>query len=186
MWRVPRPVVRTGVCGYRVFVVCACRFYCAVPVLIGFVYPVVKLGYWAIIATEGFDFGRFFKQAGSSLMLASMAALIVSLLAFYLAFAVRTHAQSKLCKLVQLSTLGYAIPSVVTGVGVMVLLAGFDRILPDSLGALTLSGSLVAISFAYVVRFMTVAYQPLSAGMQWCAALCTRRRECWGRGSGKA
>ena len=158
-----RPHRRVRVSGFRGIRI---ALYCAVPVLIGFVYPVVKLGYWAVIATEGFDFVRFFKQAGSSLILASMTAVVLSLLAFYLAFAIRIHARSKLCKLVRVSTLGYAIPSVVTGVGVMVLLAAFDRMLPESFSAFALSGSLFAISFAYVVRFMTVAYQPLSAGMQ--------------------
>lgn len=141
-------------------------FGCAVPVMIGFVFPVVRLGYWAVIATQGFDLMRFFKQAASSLVLASLTAILLSLLAFFLAFSVRIQRDSKVCKLVQASTLGYAIPSIVTGVGVMVLFGGMDRLLSVASVSFALSGSLMAISFAYMVRFMTVAYQPLNAGMQ--------------------
>ena len=149
-------------------------FFCALPVLIGFVFPVLRLVYWAIAATEGFDFVGFLGQAARSLGLASATALLLSVVAFFLAFSVRVKGDSKVCKLVQASTLGYAIPSVVTAVGVMVLLASIDHLLSDVSLSLVLSGSLFAISFAYMVRFMTVAYQPLDASMQ---GVCTTLHE---------
>lgn len=149
-------------------------FFCALPVLIGFVFPVLRLVYWAIAATEGFDFVGFLGQAARSLGLASVTALLLSVVAFFLAFSVRVKGDSKVCKLVQASTLGYAIPSVVTAVGVMVLLASIDHLLSDVSLSLVLSGSLFAISFAYMVRFMTVAYQPLNASMQ---GVCTTLHE---------
>jgi len=149
-------------------------FFCALPVLIGFVFPVLRLVYWAIAATEGFDFVGFLDQAARSLGLASATALLLSVVAFFLAFSVRVKGDSKVCKLVQASTLGYAIPSVVTAVGVMVLLGSIDHLLSDVSLSLVLSGSLFAISFAYMVRFMTVAYQPLDASMQ---GVCTTLHE---------
>ena len=149
-------------------------FFCALPVLIGFVFPVLRLVYWAIVATEGFDFVGFLGQAARSLGLASATALLLSVVAFFLAFSVRVKGDSKVCKLVQASTLGYAIPSVVTAVGVMVLLGSIDHLLSDVSLSLVLSGSLFAISFAYMVRFMTVAYQPLNASMQ---GVCTTLHE---------
>ena len=149
-------------------------FFCALPVLIGFVFPVLRLVYWAIAATEGFDFVGFLVQAARSLGLASVTALLLSVVAFFLAFSVRVKGDSKVCKLVQASTLGYAIPSVVTAVGVMVLLGSIDHLLSDVSLSLVLSGSLFAISFAYMVRFMTVAYQPLDASMQ---GVCTTLHE---------
>ena len=149
-------------------------FFCALPVLIGFVFPVLRLVYWAIAATEGFDFFGFLGQAARSLGLASATALLLSFVAFFLAFSVRVKGDSRVCKLVQASTLGYAIPSVVTAVGVMVLLGSIDHLLSDVSLSLVLSGSLFAISFAYMVRFMTVAYQPLNASMQ---GVCTTLHE---------
>lgn len=156
---------------------------CAMPVLIGFVFPVARLSYWAVIATEAFDFLSFLKQAASSLGLAIVTALLLSLLAFFLAFSVRVQECSRIRKFVQASTLGYAIPSIVTGVGVMVLFASIDRLLPEAFVSLTLSGSLIAISFAYMVRFMTVAYQPLNAGMQAVCATLHEASRMLGQGN---
>lgn len=157
-----QPHRRISLQGGAVYGVIAC---CALPVLIGFVFPVARLGYWAVIATDSFDFVRFAKQASTSLGLAFVTALVLSLMAFFLAFSARNLRGHGVRRLVRASTLGYAIPSVVTGVGVMVLFGGVDRLLSGSILETTLSGSLLAISFAYMVRFMTVAYQPLSAGM---------------------
>ena len=44
-----------------------------------------------------------------------------------------------------------------TGVGVMVLFGWWDLHVPGPV----LSGGLLAIGFAYMVRFLSVAYQPL-------------------------
>lgn len=147
---------------------------CALPVLIGFIFPVLRLIYWAIVATDTFDFVGFLSQAGSSLGLALMTALSLSIVAFFLAFSVRVRGDSSVGKLVQSATLGYAIPSVVTAVGVMVLLGSIDQLFADSSLSLVLSGSLFAIGFAYMVRFMTVAYQPLNGSMQ---AVCSTLHE---------
>jgi iron(III) transport system permease protein len=164
-----------GACGV---VLC-----CALPVVVGFVFPVLRLGYWAVVATEDFNFAVFFKQALTSLTLASITALLLSLVAFFLAFSVRVHSHSFVCKLVRASTLGYAIPSVVTAVGVMVLLGGMDQLLSDLSISLVLSGSLFAISFAYMVRFMTVAYQPLNASMQGVCSTLHEASRTLGQGN---
>lgn len=139
---------------------------CAVPLIVGFLFPVGRLIYWAWLATDGFEFGRFFGQVLNSLWLAGLTSVVLSFMAFFLAFVLHTHKGSRLGKLVHASTLGYAIPSVVTGVGVMVFFSGVDRFLGSSFEKLTLSGTLTAIFFAYVVRFMTVAYQPIKGGLQ--------------------
>ena len=59
------------------------------------------------------------------------------------------------------ATIGYAVPGAVIAVGVMVCLAAIDKISAPVL----FSGSLFAIVFAYTIRFLTVAYEPVSAGM---------------------
>lgn len=138
---------------------------CALPVLIGFAYPVSRLVSWAMIAGEDFDYSRFFEQIMSSLLLAASSALVITFLAFFLAFCASIQTGRLLPKWIQASTLGYAIPSVVTGVGVMVLFGRIDRFSHLSGFSLVLSGTLIAIGFAYAVRFMTVAYKPLGAAM---------------------
>ena len=140
---------------------------CLIPFSIGFLFPVGRLVHWSILSRHDFDYRAFFQQIGSSLFLAVGTAIILSLLAFFLAFnAYTTH--SKLARRVtRAATLGYAIPSVVTGVGVMVVLGKFDILSTQLTGIqLILSGSIFAISFAYTIRFLTVAYRPAQAGIE--------------------
>ena len=83
---------------------------CLLPVLVGFVYPLVRLLHWAWIARDEFEYGRFFEQSVSSILLAVVAALALSALAFFFAFVERIGLSRRLLRWVQASTLGYAIP----------------------------------------------------------------------------
>jgi iron(III) transport system permease protein len=59
--------------------------------------------------------------------------------------------------------LGYAIPGVVIAVGVMVPLTRVDHWIGT--GKLLLSGTIVALLYAYLVRFLAVALQSVEAGL---------------------
>ena len=80
-------------------------------------------------------------------------------LALFLAYVsfIRAHFLIQLC--IRLATLGYFIPGAVIAVGVMLLFACIDQ----QLVFWTLSASIVALAFAYSVRFVTIGYQPLRA-----------------------
>jgi iron(III) transport system permease protein len=74
--------------------------------------------------------------------------------------------------LVRLATLGYAVPGVVIGVGLLVALSWLDRGLAAVAGnllgtapGLILGGTLVAVLYGYLCRFLAVAWNPLDAGM---------------------
>jgi iron(III) transport system permease protein len=58
---------------------------------------------------------------------------------------------------------GYAIPGVVIAVGVMVPLTRLDRWIGG--GTLLFSGTIVALLYAYQVRFLAVALQSIEAGL---------------------
>jgi len=71
----------------------------------------------------------------------------------------------------RIAGLGYAIPGVVIAVGVMVPLTRMDQWLAAVLPAgsaptrLILSGTIVALLYAYLVRFLAVALQSVEAGL---------------------
>lgn len=138
---------------------------CAAPFLIGFVYPVGKLLTWAFFASSEFEYFRFFKQVATSLVLAIGVSTFVAFLAFFLAYSTRFH-QRNLKHFMSSATLGYALPSVVTGIGVMVLFGAIDNSPVATLLNFTLSGTTLAICFAYTVRFLTVAYMPALSGIE--------------------
>jgi iron(III) transport system permease protein len=71
----------------------------------------------------------------------------------------------------RIAGLGYAIPGVVIAVGVMVPLTRLDQWLAEVLPAgsaptrLVLSGTVLALLYAYLVRFLAVALQSVEAGL---------------------
>ena len=99
----------------------------------------------------------------------SVIAVALGLLARYAARVDRTRAAGLLN---QVMTLGYAIPGAVVSVGILVPLAAFDHWVNDQSEAwlgwstgLLLTGSLFALGYAYIVRFLAVACQAIDAGL---------------------
>ena len=144
---------------------------CALPLLLGFIAPVLIL---LRLHLRGGDpiFGEvFLSYASNSFILAGLAAVIVVCVALLLAYTTRLAPGGPVSGLVRVASLGYAIPGTVVAVGVLVPLGAFDntldRFMRDTFGistGLILSGTLVAILFAYLVRFLAVAYGALESG----------------------
>lgn len=135
---------------------------CALPLALGFVLPAALLVRLAL-QEEGIAIGtRFARLAWNSLTLAAVAAFIAVACALVVGYAVRMRAGIAERAASRVAGLGYAIPGVVIAVGVMVPLARVDHWLG---GALLLSGTIVALLYAYVVRFLAAALQSVEAGL---------------------
>ncbi|MFT5116232.1 MAG: iron(III) transport system permease protein, partial [Parasphingorhabdus sp.] len=108
-----------------------------------------------------------------SFSLAFMAALIAVVAALVLAYARRIHPTPAVKFSVSLSGLGYAVPGTIIAVGVIVPLAWLDHRLMDfaeqildmEIG-LIFSGTLVALLFAYTVRFLAVSLGSVQSGLE--------------------
>ena len=147
-------------------------FVCAVPVIFGFMIPFLQLLLWAILDSK-IDY-NFLHLAWNSLYLAAMAGCIAVLLALLLAYAKRVHQRSRAVKVsVSLAGLGYALPGTIIAIGVITPLAWFDNQLIDFIKSsfdmdiqLLLSSTIVALLFAYTVRFLAVSLGAIESGMQ--------------------
>lgn len=155
-----------GVAAFAAFLACA------VPVVLGFVLPVVIFISLAFEVSDGLLLTNLFSYATNSLILAGLAALVVSATAILLVYAVRIDRSPITRSALRLSATGYAIPGSVIAVGVLVPLGWFDGAVSSTIGALTgaapmliLSGTAVALLYAYLVRFLAVAVGPIESGM---------------------
>lgn len=145
---------------------------CALPVMLGFVLPAGQLAWWTLSQGLG-QFDRDF--AGllwNSFSLAGMTAVLAVALAVLLAFAARLHRALAVQAATRIAGMGYAIPGTVIAVGVIIPLALLDNQLDSLLRArfgvssgLLLSGTLVALVFAYLVRFLSVSLQSVESGL---------------------
>lgn len=145
---------------------------CCVPPLFGFVVPAWQLSSWALgNLQQAFD-TAFFELVLNSLMLATLAALVIVVLALLFAYAKRLKPTPLIKGQVQFVSMGYALPGTVIAVGALIPLSWFDRqlnLLFESLTGETIglifSGSLFALIFAYAVRFLSVALHNVETGL---------------------
>ncbi len=145
---------------------------CALPVLLGFVLPAGLLLQMAWEVGDPLLGTRFFHYARNSLVLATIAAVLAVLLALLLGYAARLT-QSRLSRIcTRIAGMGYAVPGSVIAVGVLVPLGFLDTHLNQfserwwdiSLG-LVFTGTLVALIYAYLVRFLAVSLNAVDASL---------------------
>lgn len=145
---------------------------CLLPLGFGFVIPASQLLWWAVFEAEPLGW-EFVSLAWNSFSLAFLAALVAVILAILLAYAQRARPIKPVRGVLSLSGFGYALPGTIIAIGVLIPLAWIDhRIIElfegwgwDSPG-LILSGSLIALLFAYTVRFLAVALGSVQAGLE--------------------
>jgi len=146
---------------------------CWLPIVLGFIIPAIELVIWSIERAEVWTQPSFWQLTFNTLWLGLMAAAITVLLALWLAYGRRRHPTRPLRAAVSLAGLGYAIPGIVIAVGLLSPLTWMDhRIIDFSRWAfdvnpgLLLSGTVVALLFAYSVRFLSVSLQTVSSGLE--------------------
>jgi iron(III) transport system permease protein len=164
-----RPLPRYKLRGLRAF---GAIFGCALPVTFGFLLPAAVLLYWAITNLDAWAGAKFLTLIRNSFFMAGFAAILAVCLASVLAYAMRLHPTRLTHWAVRVASLGYAIPGPVLAIGILLPFAGIDRMLnawaKASFGVtfgLILSGTLVAITFAYLVRFLTVSLNVVEASL---------------------
>jgi iron(III) transport system permease protein len=146
---------------------------CGLPVLLGFVLPVLQLLAWALqVAPRALD-PRFLTLALNSFGLAVAAAVLAVAAALLIVYSVRLSPTPLLRLSARASSLGYSIPGAVIAVGVLVPFIWLDRqaagLIQGAGGpsvGMILTGTVVALVFAYVVRFLAVALNPVDSGFE--------------------
>jgi iron(III) transport system permease protein len=162
-----RPAVPTSLIGWKAW---AASGIAALVVGVAFVLPVAQLLVWTVGGAEYDErYGQFMLNtlavAGSTALVAVAAAVVVAY--------GRRLSRNWLVRLAgSVANMGYALPGSVIAVGVLGPLAFFDQALDGWLRAvwgvssgLLLTGSMVGLVFAYVVRFLAVSCQTVEASL---------------------
>jgi iron(III) transport system permease protein len=145
---------------------------CAAPVIFGFALPAVLLGTLVWGEKASYLGARFVSLVGNSFALAGLTAAIAVVLAIVMAYAARLTRSRWVSAANRIASLGYAVPGAVIAVGVLVPLGRLDNALAEwieqSFGVKTgllLTGTVVALVYAYLVRLLAVALQTTEAGL---------------------
>jgi iron(III) transport system permease protein len=145
---------------------------CALPVVLGFLLPALLLVLLAWGDPGARLSPRLLVLVENSFALAGIAAVAGVVLATAMAYAARMAHAPLVAFANRAAALGYAIPGAVIAVGVLVPLGRLDNLLADALESafgvkpgLLLTGTIVALVYAYLVRFLAVALQTVEAGL---------------------
>ena len=145
---------------------------CALPLAAGFLVPLFLLIRLAMQGAEPGFGQRFAGLAFNSFTLACTTSLLAVAAALVVAYAARLRPGMVATLASRTAGLGYAMPGVVIAVGVMAPVTQIDRWLSAWLGSqfgiapqLWLGGTIVALVFAYLVRFMSIALQTVDSGL---------------------
>lgn len=169
MSRQHRPVTRLPLQGARAW---AATFACFIPFALGFLLPAGVIGWHAgNNASQWLDPGLI-SAFWNTLSVGGMAALLTVLGGIFMVYGVRLSGRALPRLMLPLTTIGYAAPGAVLGVGILIPLATVDHWLADAIEAglgvdigLVLTGSAFALVLAYSVRFFAIAQGAADAAM---------------------
>ncbi|MDX2215200.1 MAG: iron ABC transporter permease [Oculatellaceae cyanobacterium bins.114] len=140
------------------------QFICLLPLSLGFVVPTGVLLHLTLKNTSQLLDERFWSFARNSFTLAVLTAVLGVAIALVLAYGIRLHPAMSTVLAVRLASIGYAVPGSVIAVGVLVPMGrldnAIDTVLRNTIGistGLLLSGTIIALVFAYLVRFLAIA-----------------------------
>lgn len=161
--------VRYRLTGTQRWLACG---WCLTVLTVAFIIPMTQLLIWAWESRGDLD-SRYFSFLSHSLMLAGSAALLITTLGLMLSYALRHGKGRWLGVLGRVSTLGYALPGAVLAVGFYLPVAWLDRLwihVGEAIGVADprpiLSGTLIVMLLAYLVRFLAVGVHPVEAALQ--------------------
>ena len=137
---------------------------CLLPVLLGFVLPVLFMlrplaADWSVLPWD-----RFVQWAFNSVRLGGISAVLAVAIALLLAFSLRRAPDTLTRAVVQLVSLGYAVPGAVIVVGLLLPVGWLQQAAPQTSAGYWVTSTVIGVVWAYLVRFCAVALQSVQSG----------------------
>ncbi|GAB6188956.1 iron ABC transporter permease [Marinitoga arctica] len=162
-----KPINRRKLKGIPLFLVMT--FYIIV-FFVSFLLPLLQLIQWSIFSYKNTNI-NFFKLTFNSFFISFISSILIIIIALIISDTIRfSRKNSKI--LSKLATMGYSIPGAVIAVGVMVFFITLDKKLYPIYNMLNfktkliLSSSIIMLIYAYIVRFLNIAYSPIDSNFE--------------------
>ncbi len=147
-------------------------FACIFPIILGFLLPCGLLLQMTIANLEETLDNNFWDLASHSFILAVITAIIGVIFSVIMAYGQRLNPSLGMLLGVRIAAMGYAIPGSVIAVGIMIPIGRLDNAIDEFMTAnfgistgLILSGTIVALVFAYLVRFLAVSFGAVESSL---------------------
>jgi iron(III) transport system permease protein len=147
-------------------------FACLIPVGLGFLIPSGLLLEMTLENLNTVFDPRFFDFASHSLILASITGILAIIIALIMAYGVRLNPNLGMMISTKIAAMGYAIPGSVIAVGILIPVGRLDNLIDSFMRStfnistgLIFSGTIIALVYAYLVRFLAVAYGAVESSL---------------------
>lgn len=138
--------------------------FCILVTILGFFLPLAVIIYWCAGQIDVFFNAYTLKALSNSLILGLLVATISGLIGLIIAFTMRYNKKNILFRfLARIATSGYAMPGSVVAVSILLLLIKLQNEI--FAGQLFLIGTIFAIVWACVFRFLTISYNNVSSSL---------------------
>ena len=130
----------------------------SIPITFGFLIPFFWILFYSFrYALEVID-DEFFEVIINSFMASTISATMIVFIALFITYSTRIYNTGYMKYLTKIAGIGYAIPSVIVGVGVLSFFGATDNFLIENFGfsELVLSGTMIALIFGYTVKFLAI------------------------------
>ena len=127
--------------------------------------PIAELTIWAYHHNLNFFDDKFINTAINTIKLAIIAALLCACFALLINFSIRFKKNTLSIFSNSLLSMGYAVPGLILAVGIVQLFTWIDRSLLINT-EIVLTGSLVGLIFAYVIKSYALANSTFESGFE--------------------
>ncbi len=131
------------------------------PILFGFILPLVFIIYTFFKNLNFIDFNNYFTSLYNSILLGVIAGIGCAVISILISYYSRFSSKNHIIHYKKIINIGYAIPGVVIALGVLFFLFYFDR-----LTTLSLSTTLLGLSLALIIRLIALSNNSLDSGME--------------------
>jgi iron(III) transport system permease protein len=145
---------------------------CFLPIALGFIVPAAVLLDMILKNSRNGLGDRFWDFTKNSFILAAITAALAVIIAVVIAYGLRLRSDLGMHLAARIASMGYAVPGSVIAVGILIPIGRLDNAIDTWMRAtfglstgLLLSGTIIALVFAYLVRFLAVSFSTVEASL---------------------
>ena len=142
-----------------------CFVGCFIPIFIGFILPIIELSRWAFVYNTGFFNETFFIQAKNTILIALMASIVCTVIAFTINFSVRHTNVIFLKRINPFLSVGYGVPGLILAVGIVQMFTYLDKGIFIGFD-FVLTGSLFGLLLAYLIKSYALSNSTIESGFE--------------------
>ncbi len=137
---------------------------CAVPVVLGFVLPLLVMAMPLAASDVELPWRSFMQWSLNSLQLSGFTAVLAVAIALMLGHGLRARGGVLLQGVARLAGVGYAVPGAVIVVGLLLPIGWLQQWVPNLRPGYWITATVLGLIWAYLVRFTAVAMQSVTSG----------------------